>query len=72
MEMSIHNVTEIKSETVHHKGGSGEGWFSCVTVSVTSTDKLTDETSKNDLKLYLPYGETLETIMTETIEKECK
>ena len=72
MEMSIHNVTEIKSDTVHHKGGSGEGWFSCVTVSVTSTDKLTDETSKNDLKLYLPYGETLETIMTETKEKECK
>ena len=72
MEMSIHNVTEIKSETVHHKGSSGDGWFSCVTVSVTSTAKWTDETSKNDLKLFLPYGQTLETITTEAKEKECE
>lgn len=72
MEMSIHNVTEIKSETVHHKGSSGDGWFSCVTVSVTSTDKWTDKTSKNDLKLFLPYGQTLETITTEAKEKECE
>jgi hypothetical protein len=72
MEMSIHNVTEIKSQTTHHKDVSGDGWFSCVTVSVTSTDKLTDETSKNDLKLFLPYGQTLETITTEAKEKDCK
>ena len=72
MEMSIHNVTEIKSETSHHKDTSGDGWFSCVTVSVSSTDKWTDKTSKNDLKLFLPYGQTLETITTEAKEKECE
>tara|TARA_R110000824_G_scaffold400582_2_gene608367 strand:+ start:268 stop:486 length:219 start_codon:yes stop_codon:yes gene_type:complete len=72
MDVTIHNVTEIKSETIHHKDSSGDGWFSCVLVSVTSTDRWTDETSKNDLRLYLPYGQTLETITTETKEKDCK
>ena len=72
MEMSIHNVTDMKSETYQHKDTSGDGWFSCVTVSVSSTDKWTDKTYKNELKLFLPYGETLETITTEAKEKECE
>jgi len=72
MEMTIHNVTEIKSQTTHHKDVSGDGWFSCVTFSVSSTDKWTDKTSKNELKLFIPYGQTFETITTEAKEKDCK
>jgi len=60
MNVAIHRVTDVTMLTRHHKD-----CFSCVTISVSTSDGDT-----NEISLFLPFGQTLGTITTGTEEKE--
>ena len=64
--INIHRVKEIKKTIGHHKNLNNEmKAFTTISLSV-----YTDDEEVNELQFYVPFGESLESLITETKIKE--
>ncbi len=68
MKLSIHEVSNIETTTRHYQNLHG---FTCVTLAVTSKVGYgCDETIVDEISLFVPNGETLQSMITAATEEE--